>query len=61
MAERNDLLMVSQALRNGWNVPDAAITKALALIDQLLQDPTSTPRQKERAKKTLTIIEESKR
>lgn len=61
MAERTELLMVSQALRNGWNVSDAEITKALELIERLLQDPTSTPRQRERAKKTLAVIQESKR
>lgn len=61
MAERNDLIMVAQALRNGWTVPDVEVEKALALIAELLADPNATPRQKERAKKTLAVIEESRK
>ena len=33
----------------------------LELIERLLQDPTSTPRQKERARRTLLVIEESRK
>ena len=60
MAERTELLMVERAIRQGWSVPPDEITKALELIERLLQDPTSTPRQKERARRTLLVIEESR-
>lgn len=60
MAERNDLLLMERAIRQGWGVSDAEITKALELIERLLSDPNATPRQKERAKKTLAVIEESR-
>lgn len=56
MGARNDLVLVAQALRNGWDVSDSEIEKALALIAELLADPHSTDRQKLRAQKTLVVI-----
>ena len=60
MGHRTDLLNVERAIRHSWNIPPDEVEKALELIAELLSNPSSTEREKLRAKKTLEVIRGAK-
>ena len=54
---RGVLKLIEQALRNGWAITPQGATDALALVREVLSDPTANPRATMRACKIVMLME----
>jgi hypothetical protein len=59
MGIRNELLLIENAIKKGWDVPERQIAEAKRLAQDVLADPDSTAREKQRAQSTMDAIEGS--
>ena len=58
MKTRGELKLIQQALNNGWAITPKGAADALALVEEVLNDPMANERAKMRACKIVLLMEQ---
>ena len=57
MKIRGELKLIQQALNNGWDITPQGAANALAIVREVLNDPTANPRATMRACKIVMLMD----
>ena len=57
MKTRGELMLIQQALNNGWAITPKGAANALALVEEVLKDPMANDRERLRAAKIVLLME----